>query len=221
MREMKDSGIEWIGKIPSNWHCCKQKYEMQLINGRAYSESEFEENGTYRILRVGNLFSNPIWYTSSMKLPEDKYCKRGDLLYSWSMSYAPVIWEGEKVIYHYHIWKVVLSKNINKKYAYYYLLALTDALKSEVHETTMGFITMGIMNNSYITIPSVEEQKSIADYLDTKCAEIAILSADIRQLNQKAYGQMMIARPQDPEDVKRVMEYLTREGLTVEEVHVP
>ena len=31
----------------------------------------------------------------------------------------------------------------------------------------------------------------------------------------------MIARPQDPEDVKRVMEYLAHEGLTVEEVHVP
>ena len=51
--------------------------------------------------------------------------------------------------------------------------------------------------------------------------EVNILSADIRQLNQKAYGQMMIARPQDPEDVKRVMDYLKAEGLTVEEVHVP
>ena len=59
MREMKDSGIEWIGTIPFDWKCCKQKYEIQLINGRAYSDSEFEEDGKYRILRVGNLFSNP------------------------------------------------------------------------------------------------------------------------------------------------------------------
>ena len=148
MREMKDSGIEWIGKIPSYWDCCKQKYEIKLLNGKAYSESEFEDDGTYRILRVGNLFSNPTWYTSSMELPKDKYCEKGDLLYSWSMSYAPVIWEGEKVIYHYHIWKTVLSKKMHKKYAYYYLAALTDALKAEIHETTMGFITMSIMNNS-------------------------------------------------------------------------
>lgn len=35
MREMKDSGIEWIGTIPFDWKCCKQKYEIQLINGRA------------------------------------------------------------------------------------------------------------------------------------------------------------------------------------------
>ena len=51
--------------------------------------------------------------------------------------------------------------------------------------------------------------------------DVNILAADIRQLNQKAYGQMMIARPREPENVKRVMDYLKAEGLTVEEVHVP
>ena len=96
------------------------------------------------------------------------------------MSYAPVIWEGEKVIYHYHIWKAVLSKDIYKLYAFYYLIALTDALKAEIHETTMGFITMGIMSNSYIIRPPIDEQKRIADYLDAKCAEIDALTADIQ-----------------------------------------
>lgn len=181
MREMKDSGIEWIGTIPFDWKCCKQKYEIQLINGRAYSDSEFEEDGKYRILRVGNLFSNPTWYTSSLELPPDKYCENGDLLYSWSMSYAPVIWSGEKVIYHYHIWKTKLSSNLNKKFAYYYLSALTDALKAKIHETTMGFITMGVMNNSYITFPCLKEQEKIVSFLDSQCSEIDALSADIQK----------------------------------------
>lgn len=179
-REMKESGISWIGKIPKSWICCKQKYEMQMINGRAYKDSEFEENGKYRILRVGNLFSNPTWYTSSMELEPDKYCNYGDLLYSWSMSYAPVIWKGEKVIYHYHIWKVKLKNTVYKQFAYYYLLTLTDALKSEIHETTMGFITMGVMNNSYIALPDLHEQKIISDFLDSKCFEIDSLAADIQ-----------------------------------------
>lgn len=181
MREMKDSGIEWIGTIPFDWKCCKQKYEIQLINGRAYSDSEFEEDGKYRILRVGNLFSNPTWYTSSLELPPDKYCENGDLLYSWSMSYAPVIWTGEKVIYHYHIWKTKLSSNLNKKFAYYYLSALTDALKAKIHETTMGFITMGVMNNSYIAFPCLKEQEKIVSFLDFQCSEIDALSADIQK----------------------------------------
>lgn len=88
MREMRDSGVEWIGEIPKDWNCCKQKYRFTLINGRAFKDNEFEEDGTYRILRVGNLFSNPVWYSSSLELEPDKYCEKGDLIYAWSMSYA-------------------------------------------------------------------------------------------------------------------------------------
>ena len=180
MSEMKYSGIEWIGYIPSHWKCCRQKYVINLINGRAYQDNEFEEDGKYKVLRVGNLFTNPVWYTSSLELPEDKYCNCGDLLYSWSMSYAPVIWENEKVIYHYHIWKTKLAEELNKKFTFYYLLSLTAALQSEIHETTMGFITMGIMNRSYIAYPSTDEQERIATYLDSECVEIDALIADVR-----------------------------------------
>ena len=28
MREMRDSGVEWIGEIPKDWNCCKQKYRL-------------------------------------------------------------------------------------------------------------------------------------------------------------------------------------------------
>lgn len=179
VREMKNSGVKWIGEIPNHWTCCKQKYLITLLNGRAYKDSEFEEDGKYKILRVGNLFTNPIWYTSSLELDPNKYCQDGDLLYSWSMSYAPVIWHGEKVIYHYHIWKTILSEKISKIFAYYYFISLTNALRAEIHETTMGFITMGVMNNANIAFPPLSEQQVIANFLDVKCAEIDGLLADL------------------------------------------
>lgn len=170
---MRDSGVEWIGEIPKDWNCCKQKYRFTLINGRAFKDNEFEEDGTYRILRVGNLFSNPVWYSSSLELEPDKYCEKGDLIYAWSMSYGPYIWNEEKVIYHYHIWKTKLVSDMDKMFSYYYLQALTESIKSQTHETTMGFVTMGIMNNSYIAYPrNIKEQKKISDYLDAKCSKI-------------------------------------------------
>ena len=173
MREMRDSGVEWIGEIPKEWNCCKQKYRFTLINGRAFKDNEFEEDGTYRILRVGNLFSNPVWYSSSLELEPDKYCEKGDLIYAWSMSYGPYIWKEEKVIYHYHIWKTKLVSDMDKMFSYYYLQALTESIKSQTHETTMGFVTMGIMNNSYIAYPrNIKEQKKISNYLDAKCSKI-------------------------------------------------
>lgn len=181
MREMKDSGIEWIGEIPKHWKCCKQKYGLTLLNGRAFKESEFLEDGKYKVLRVGNLFTNPIWHYSNLMLEDNKYCQKGDLLYSWSMSYAPFIWSGDKVIYHYHIWKVLIDDILCKKFVYYYLLALTEALYAEIHETTMGFITMGIMNNSYLPYCNLEEQQQIANFLDTQCSKIDATTEDIQK----------------------------------------
>lgn len=173
--EMKDSGVAWIGEIPAHWKCCRQKHLIRLINGRAYKDSEFEENGKYRILRVGNLFSNPKWYTSSLELDAEKYCEKGDLLYAWSMSYGPVIWNGEKVIYHYHIWKTQLSDKLVTKFAYYYLIALSNNIRAEAHATTMGFVTMAAMNSAYIAYPATDEQVAISNYLDQKCAKIDAL----------------------------------------------
>lgn len=49
--------------------------------------------------------------------------------------------------------------------------------------------------------------------------DVNILSADIKQLNEKAYGQMLIERPLDPQALIRVKDYLKEAGLTVEEVH--
>ena len=65
------------------------------------------------------------------------------------------------------------------------------------------------------------EQPVISKLVKNLDIDVNILSADIRQLNQKAYGQMMIARPSDPAEVKRVMDYLRAQNITVEEVHVP
>ena len=169
--QMKDSGIEWIGEVPEHWEVCKLKRKYRLLNGRAYSDKELLSEGKYRILRVGNLFTSNHWYYSDLELEDNKYCEKGDLLYGWSASIGPYMWEEEKVIYHYHIWKVLFAPN-SRRYAFYQLQALTDAKKKDMHGTAMQHLTMDNMNNSYIATAPLSEQQAIADYLDKKCGEI-------------------------------------------------
>ena len=87
-----------------------------LINGRAYSQPELLNEGKYKVLRLGNLFTNEKWYYSDLELSEKQYCDTGDLIYAWSATFGPYIWEKERVIYHYHIWKVICSELINKQF---------------------------------------------------------------------------------------------------------
>lgn len=89
-----------------------------LINGRAYSQPELLNEGKYKVLRLGNLFTNEKWYYSDLELSEKQYCDTGDLIYAWSATFGPYIWEKERVIYHYHIWKVICSELINKQFLY-------------------------------------------------------------------------------------------------------
>ena len=173
---MKDSGVDWIGEVPEGWKVCKLKNIYQLLNGRAYLDPELFEEGKYRILRVGNLFSSDKWYYSDMELEDNKYCQSGDLLYGWSASIGPYIWEGEKVIYHYHIWKVLFGNN-NLHYSYYLLYALTLAKQRDMHGSAMQHLTKTNMDNSFIAFPPLSEQQAIASYLDSKCSEIDALIA--------------------------------------------
>ena len=80
-----------------------------FINGRAYSQEELLSSGKYKVLRVGNFYTNDSWYYSDMELEDKYYAEEGDLLYTWSATFGPHIWHGDKIIYHYHIWKVELS----------------------------------------------------------------------------------------------------------------
>lgn len=174
--KMKNSGVEWIGDIPEEWEVCKLKRAYTLLNGRAYSDIELLENGKYRILRVGNLFTSDNWYYSDLELEKDKYCENGDLLYGWSASIGPYLWTQEKVIYHYHIWKVLFKPN-DLKFSYYLLDAITQAKQKDMHGSAMQHLTKSNMDNSYIPLPPLPVQQAIATYLDEKTSQIDSLIA--------------------------------------------
>lgn len=165
---LKDSGVNWIGNIPMHWDIACLRFFLRLINGRAYSQNELLPSGKYKVLRVGNFFTNDSWYYSNMELEPDKYCDKDDLLYAWSASVGPYIWNEAKTIYHYHIWKVQLATSMS----YYLLRAVTNQKMSDMHGSTMMHITMGDMNKTKIPIPPLSEQQQIATYLDTKCSKI-------------------------------------------------
>lgn len=152
--------------INPDWEKVKLGDFAELVNGRAYSQEELLDKGKYKVLRVGNFFSSRDWYYSDMELPDNKYCDNGDLLYAWSASFGPKIWDGEKVIYHYHIWKVIVSDKIDKKFLYYLLLEDSEKIKETGHGIAMMHTTKGDMENRFFPLPTLEEQKAIVAQIE-------------------------------------------------------
>jgi len=149
------------------WEQRKLGTVATFINGRAYSQDELQSSGKYRVLRVGNLYTNYSWYYSDMELEDKYYAISGDLLYTWSATFGPHIWLGEKIIYHYHIWKVVLSSTLDKSFAVHLLERDKQEILSDKNGSTMVHITKKGMEEKEVILPTnIDEQIKIGKQLD-------------------------------------------------------
>ena len=140
---------------------------VKFLNGRAYKKNELLDEGKYPVLRVGNFFTSEKWYYSDLELDEDKYCEKGDLLYAWAASLGPMIWSGEKVIFHYHIWKLIFDESIlNKQYLYHFLKNDVDEIYNSLTHSTMPHVSIANMKERLISVPPIEVQLEIVSILD-------------------------------------------------------
>lgn len=175
--------------MKAGWQKLKLRDVCELINGRAYSKPELLSEGKYRVLRVGNFFTSDSWYYSDLELDDRKYCDSGDLLYAWSASFGPRIWKAEKVIFHYHIWKVAHNLDlIDQKFLFnFFLWDMEKIKKDQGTGTTMIHVSKGSMEDRDILVPPILEQKRIVTILDEAFAGIATARANAEQNLKNAH----------------------------------
>ena len=147
-------------------------------NGRAFKKSEWTEEGL-PIIRIQNLnrLSAPFNYFSG------EYDRRievsdGDLLFSWSgtvgSSFGPHIWSRGKGVLNQHIFRVSVDDSVDKKYAYYALLAITGQIEKNVSGAVgLVHVTQSRLKEFTIPLPNLAEQKRIVTILDEVFAGIA------------------------------------------------
>ena len=164
------------------------------MNGKAYKQQELLDVGKYRVLRVGNFNTNDKWYYSNLELDENKYANSGDLLYLWATSFGPEIWNEEKVIYHYHIWKLEVTDNsIDKHYLYTWLLTDKERIKQSTNGSTMIHITKGSMEEREFQFPvDITEQKKIGSFFQKLDDTLALHQRKLEQLKRLKQGFLQV-----------------------------
>jgi len=176
-------------QLPAGWALSQLSDLTLVLNGRAYAKDELLSEGV-PVLRVGNLFTSNHWYYSNLQLEDDKYCDQGDLLYSWSASFGPFIWQGPKVIYHYHIWKLRLfdESSLSKEFFYKFLLEKTAEIKAAGHGVSMIHMTKEKMEKILVPVPPLKEQHRIVakvDELLTLCDRLEAEQTDAEAAHAK------------------------------------
>lgn len=143
---------EEMGWIPKGWEVRKLKSICRVLNGRAYKNTEFKEQGT-PIVRIQNLSRSGKTVYSDLDLPDDKIICTEDFLYAWSATFGPHIWRGPKSIYHYHIWKMDVDENIVSRYFLYLaMFRKTESMKNAGTGSIFTHLTKKIMEGQDILI---------------------------------------------------------------------
>ncbi len=154
----KDSGVEWIGKIPSHWEVCAFKRKIVINNGRDYKE--YLDDEIYPVMGSGGCFT----YCS-------KYLYDGEavLLGRKGTVDKPLYINGKFWAVDTMFYATPLS-GLHCKFAYY--LALTFPFDYYSTSTALPSMTQSDLGNNPVALPPFDEQKQIAQYLDKKCGEI-------------------------------------------------
>lgn len=182
---MKDSGVEWIGKIPEGWNVNRIKY-CSSYNDESIGETE-NVSRTIKYVDIGSVsLSDGITKIEEFTFGDApsrarRITHKGDIIVSTVRTYLKAIAIIDKDDLIVSTGFCVLRPNgkISSKYMEYY--CKSDRFTNNVSQNSYG-ISYPAINSStlvsfYILEPSVDEQNRIADYLDDKCAKIDKLIA--------------------------------------------
>lgn len=192
--KMKDSGIEWIGKIPEGWEITKLKYICSITMGQSPKSEEYSLEETELPFLQGNaeftdLYPQPKIFCDTA----NKRSKVNDILLSVR---APVgkFNISDRV---YGIGRglcAITAQKVYLKYLWYSMNVSLEELSINSKGSTFEAVTVADVSNLSAIVPPMNEQISIANFLEQKTAEIDSLVSEIQAQIQKLkeYRQSLI-----------------------------
>lgn len=196
---LKDSGIEWIGKIPQHWEVKRTKYTANSFEkGNGITKEDVVEDGNIQCIRYGEIYSKydrqcveSVSATNLDKISSPKHILKGDILFAGTgelieeigknivyMGDKPCLAGGDIIILNHNQNPVFLNYALNSVYS--------QAQKSYGKvKLKVVHISASAIGDIRIAIPPIEEQEQIAEYLDKKCSEIDKAIADKEQVIEK------------------------------------
>ena len=162
-REMKASGIDWIGSIPKSWNTIKFKYLHGGMNtGEGIDKNFWSNEPTDRLFYTAGI--NPI-RTNYEDFPEWKYTKENDLLLARNGTpyiYIPY----SNACYTDHIIRATMNASVNKRFVQYGLQCSIASVV--VDSVSLATWSASLWNKQVIAWPSAEEQERIVKFLNKK-----------------------------------------------------
>lgn len=190
--EMKESGIEWIGKIPKNWSLPAIKYVVNnLVCGIAATPEYVDESEGILFLSAQNIQNDNVDLSIKKYIPYELHKKitknvkpqKGDILQvrvGASIGKVAIVDIDDEFSIYVSLSLIKVNNKILNTYMKYYLSTDTFRKNAELFidfAGTQGNLNVADLKNMRLPLPPLKEQQEISDYLDDKCS---ILDGTIR-----------------------------------------
>ena len=185
--QMKSSGIDWIGDIPTSWKCSKVKFYFSLVNGSTPESSDYDcWDGDIKWITPADMSDTGTISQGERFITKYGYNSCGTTL----LPVGSIVISSRAPIGKINITTAELCtnqgcksliRNADNRYFYYLFLAGQNELSLLGRGTTFLELSTYDLNEFGIVIPAEDEQKAIADFLDKECAQIDSINADLEK----------------------------------------
>ena len=165
--KMKDSGIEWIGEVPENWNLLRFRLLCRISTGDSDTQ-DAEPDGEY-----------PFYVRSPQVERRSKFTCEGDaILMAGDGAGAGRVFHHVDGKYAVHQ-RVYIFNQFNKvvdsNYLYQFMrIMFPQRMNMGSAQSTVPSVRLHMIQNFVVPIPSIDEQRTIASYLDTETAKIDV-----------------------------------------------
>lgn len=171
-REMKDSGIQWVGIIPADWECRRLRFLCEIQTGNQDTQDSVPDG----------LF--PFYVRSPIVERSNRYTFEGPaILMAGDGAGAGRVFHYVDGKYgcHQRVYSLQKITDINRRFLYYYLSSLFyREIEIANSKSTVDSVRLPMLQNFRVVFPNDHKQKKIVEYLDSKCAEIDDVLAKTR-----------------------------------------
>lgn len=183
----KDSGVEWIGEVPSHWKVLHFRHTIKHITTGLNPRDNFKlGEGKNFYVTIKNFQNGKIFLDDNCDLINDKALKiihnrskiqKGDLLFaSISENGKAVVIKEEPINWDINesVFAIRPNNRLNSDYLFYVITdySFYKPLRIGATGTTFSSIKQDQLKSGIIVCPPFSEQQIIASYLDSKCGEI-------------------------------------------------
>lgn len=183
---MKDSGVEWVGKIPQEWDLRRLKTNFDIVTGATPKSGEASYwDGAIPWITPADYKTEDVYVSvgrksitqEGMNSCATSLVPEGSIVFSKRAPIGLVAISSNPLCTNQGCLSCIPKESVDVKYYYYVMSIYSEQFDLFASGTTFKEISTVSFANFKLPYPNFEIQRRIASYLDTKCSEIDALIA--------------------------------------------